>query len=120
MKSIRCHHCNHTWTFEPPLSRGEECPQCRRDARVCLNCQFYSRYANNQCTEPQAELVAEKASANFCGYFNATSSIEAQNEDIKKTKSQLDALFGDKQAESDEKQTSGSLEDELKAFLNNK
>lgn len=69
MKELRCYACGHHWSFEPPISRGEECPSCQRDAKVCRNCQFFDTTAHHDCRESQAEWVKDKESRNFCSYF---------------------------------------------------
>jgi hypothetical protein len=51
------------------LTRRAECPACRRDAKVCLNCRFFDRGAHHECLEEQAEWVPDKEMGNFCTYF---------------------------------------------------
>lgn len=58
------------WTLRDAPGRSESCPQCRADLRICLNCRFHDLQAAHQCRERRAEPVAEKASANFCEYFD--------------------------------------------------
>lgn len=64
----RCHTCGSSVTPEF-VSRRDECPVCRSDLRVCLNCAFYDQAKANQCREPQAEPTKEKDRANYCDYF---------------------------------------------------
>ena len=96
LKYISCHACGETWQYEPPMSRRDECPSCRRDSRVCLNCQFFDESSHRQCREPQAEWVKEKQQGNFCGYFatvhlsNAGSASEADRAAAK-----LSEMFND-------------------------
>lgn len=49
--------------------RGDSCPQCGRDTKVCKNCEFYAPSYNNSCRENQAERVVDKERSNFCDYF---------------------------------------------------
>jgi predicted RNA-binding Zn-ribbon protein involved in translation (DUF1610 family) len=49
--------------------RGDTCPKCGRDTKVCKGCEFYDRSYNNECRESQAERVVEKERSNFCDYF---------------------------------------------------
>lgn len=49
--------------------REGECPACRKQTHVCRNCRFYSPGRPNDCHEPIAEPVTDKARANFCDYF---------------------------------------------------
>ena len=77
------------------VPREEECPSCRRDLKVCLNCENYDQAAYNQCKEPNAERVVEKDRRNFCDYFkirqtNSSSQKSQSKEEILKD---LDNLF---------------------------
>lgn len=68
-KSGNCHSCG------GPLAhldygRGDSCPHCGRDTRVCRNCSFFDATAHNQCHESQADRVVDKDRSNFCDYFN--------------------------------------------------
>ncbi len=65
----RCHHCRKPVEFEHPLSRTAECAECGRDLHVCLNCRLFDEKAHNQCSEPLADWVVRKETANFCDYF---------------------------------------------------
>ena len=38
--------------------------------KVCLNCVSYDPKVAHQCRDRRADPVAEKASANFCEYFD--------------------------------------------------
>lgn len=64
-----CHACKRELSIEIKIGRRDECPHCHADLHCCLNCKFYDRAAPKQCREPLAELVREKAKANFCDYF---------------------------------------------------
>jgi hypothetical protein len=65
-----CHACGWEWSLSGQPGRSETCPQCRADLRVCLNCVHHDRRAAHQCRERRAEPVEEKASANFCDWFD--------------------------------------------------
>ena len=65
----RCFSCQAEHTQVSRLSYREECSNCRADAHVCKNCQFYDVTAYNECREPSAERVVEKERANYCDYF---------------------------------------------------
>jgi len=64
-----CFHCKKELDSSTRPSRGESCPKCGSDVKVCLNCRFYDAGAYNQCREPSAERVVEKDRANFCEFF---------------------------------------------------
>ncbi len=92
---ISCYHCHHTWEFDPPLSRGDECEKCHRDAKVCLNCVYHDPQAHRECRESQASWVKEKDRANFCSYFSPLSQREgvAAHEQADAIKKKLEDLF---------------------------
>lgn len=76
------------------VGRGESCPKCRSDVRVCYNCVHYDTAAYNECREPMAERVVNKDRANFCDYFSlrrggTSSAAQAKADALKK----LDDLF---------------------------
>jgi len=64
-----CHACKKPVMIGREVGRKDECPSCHADLRCCLNCRFYDAHAPKQCREPQADLVREKAKANFCDFF---------------------------------------------------
>jgi hypothetical protein len=79
--------------------RGEACPRCGSDLRVCLNCASYDPRAAWQCRDRRAEPVAEKAAGNFCEYFEfAVRAYVPKHEDPSRANSardQLRKLLGD-------------------------
>ena len=68
-----CYSCGKETGFKEFVGRGDVCPHCRRDARVCKNCQFYDPKVYNECREPSAERVVEKEKSNFCDQFTMKS-----------------------------------------------
>jgi hypothetical protein len=64
-----CHACNKEIAGELKVGRRDACPSCGADLRCCLNCLFYDPAVSKQCRETVAELMREKAKANFCDYF---------------------------------------------------
>jgi len=119
---IKCYACANVWSFSPPLSRRDECPQCHRDARVCKNCLFYDPKSYRECRESEADWVKDKEQGNFCGYFEAShAGSAASKQDDSKAK--LNALFAKPQTASgvqEEKPKTQSLQDDLAKFLQNK
>ena len=65
-----CHHCGHEVQLLSGIQRTDGCATCYSDLKVCLNCRFFDPGMNNQCREPQAEWVTDKAKANFCEFFD--------------------------------------------------
>jgi len=72
--------------------RRDVCPSCGSDLHCCLNCRFYDARAAKQCREPAAELVREKAKANFCDFF-AFAEKSGVKSDAKEARRALDDLF---------------------------
>lgn len=70
MMTRHCHKCGWDYPLDGLPGRSECCHQCDADFRVCLNCLHHDPRAAHQCRESRAEPVAEKASANFCEYFD--------------------------------------------------
>ncbi len=66
-----CHKCQKEVSVlsATQVGRRDTCSSCSSDLHVCLNCRHYDKTAYNQCAEPQAERVLEKAESNFCDYF---------------------------------------------------
>lgn len=75
----RCHHCKGMIAADN-FARGDECPACGRDSRVCRNCQFFDITCYNECQEIQAERVVEKDRANFCDYFRPQTTGASQQQ----------------------------------------
>ena len=64
----KCHKCKNIIIAESVFFK-DECPHCRSDLHVCLNCVFYDEGKANKCREPQADYVKDRERANFCEYF---------------------------------------------------
>ncbi|SRR5690606_20513964 len=68
-RTRHCHQCGTVYPLSGVPGRSETCGTCRADLHVCLNCAHYDPHVAHQCRERRAEPVAEKATANFCEYF---------------------------------------------------
>ena len=112
--SVSCWSCGHTGDFSPPLERADSCQGCRRDAKCCLNCRFYDRQTNQECSESQAELVKDKEKSNFCDWFAARSASVVSGGG--NASNPLDQLFG---GVSQPKEKS-SIEDDFESFFSKK
>ncbi|MBF0371431.1 MAG: hypothetical protein HQL52_18480 [Magnetococcales bacterium] len=75
------------------FGRGDDCPKCGKETRVCRNCRFYDQTAYNECHEPQAERVVEKERANFCDYFEPDPGKKAQQKQKADPMQAANALF---------------------------
>lgn len=82
----KCFSCNNVLENDGQPARGDTCPSCNADVKVCLNCAFFDDGAYNECHETQAERIVEKDSSNFCEFFNFDDSVEG------KTKEEFDNL----------------------------
>ncbi len=90
-----CHGCGKSVPITDKVFRGDLCPGCGRPLHACLNCVFHDLGAHNECREPQAEWVPDRAKANFCDYFRPRDSAgpgrgEGRSEQARK---KLDDLF---------------------------
>jgi hypothetical protein len=63
-----CWHCGAALT-RADYGRETCCLGCGKATRCCRNCRFFQRGRPNDCIEPMAEAVADKARANFCDFF---------------------------------------------------
>lgn len=75
MKS--CFHCKKPVDIARP-GRGDACPHCGSDLKVCRNCAFHDRDSYNECRETSAERVKDKEKANFCEFFELRETDAAQ------------------------------------------
>jgi len=90
-----CYNCGKE--FEVKVYRNTECPSCGKDAKVCLNCRFYSPGSHWECSESIREAVREKDRANFCDFFELGSNFrESKGKDkVDTAKKAFESLFGD-------------------------
>ena len=96
MQELTCWNCGKTVEVPVPVGRGEECPHCDVDLRVCRQCGFYDTgYARN-CREPNADEVGDKERRNTCDYFRPASpgKADARSGEADAARAKLDALFG--------------------------
>lgn len=91
----RCHACRKAVDAGREVGRRDECPHCRADLHCCLNCRFHDPAAPKQCREPVAELVRDKAKANFCDLFSFAEQAGQGGgaDDAEKARKALDDLF---------------------------
>lgn len=65
----RCFACGKEADISGRPGRGEVCPYCGADLKVCLNCAFSDHNSYNDCRESSAERVLIKDRSNYCEYF---------------------------------------------------
>ena len=91
-----CHACGREVRVLGKLGRTSECPECGADLHCCRNCKFFDTAVANECREPVAEPVRDKAGANFCDYFEPNNKLSlttrsgASSQDARKA---FDSLF---------------------------
>ena len=93
-----CHQCGTVWSRSIQPGRGERCPRCKADLRVCLNCAWYDPLVAQQCRERRAEPVFEKDLGNYCEYFELCTREYKKPSDSPREENARDALkrlFGD-------------------------
>lgn len=111
---LHCYRCGTSLkALSLPLSRFDECPECRVALHVCRQCQYYDARVPRQCTEDGAEEVIEKSRANFCDWFkpglNVFDGREKAAED--KAKAEFEALFGGSAVKTDNEAANPALEE---------
>ena len=81
-----------------PLSRRDECAQCRAELHVCRLCVDYDPSVAKKCREPIAEEVSDKTRANFCDYFapRAAVYVAPDQSAAERAQLELERLFGKK------------------------
>lgn len=68
--TAKCFKCGNSLSFpEGNVGRGQMCPFCNADIRVCLNCKYYNVQCYNECEEPTGDRVVDKQRSNFCEMF---------------------------------------------------
>ena len=87
--SSRCRTCGREIASEAP-----SCPHCGADLHVCKNCRLYDPNLHNQCREPEASFIRDRAEANFCTHFDFKDSDGwKQDTSVASAKAKLEALF---------------------------
>jgi hypothetical protein len=89
---MNCAFCHKALTATKIHFR-DECPACRRDLHICLNCEFYDPHAYLQCRESVREPVQDKEKANFCDFFRVSQPGSALAGEKDKAFSELENLF---------------------------
>ena len=79
-----------------------------------MNCRFYDRQTNQECSESQAELGKDKEKSNFCDWFVARSKSVVSGGG--NASNPLDQLFG---CVSQPKEKS-SIEEDFESFFRKK
>lgn len=91
---IACPSCGKNISIPEPIGRRDTCPLCTADLHTCRNCIHFDPGSYNDCREPQADRVVEKASSNFCDYFSIRRDGKGSGVNPKdKAKAALDSLF---------------------------
>lgn len=95
-----CYHCGSEIVVQGRVGRQQTCAQCGVNLHCCFNCRFYDPDVYHQCRETEAEWVSDKASANFCDYFEPGGSQKsAQTDRSAEARKKLDQLFNKKKSD---------------------
>ncbi|MBI5017458.1 MAG: hypothetical protein HZB55_18465 [Deltaproteobacteria bacterium] len=78
-----------------PYGRRDTCAACGADLHACLQCDFYTPGAYNDCREPQADRVVDKERSNFCDLFRPATraAVLGERSARDEARAKLDALF---------------------------
>lgn len=76
-----------------PYGRRDTCASCGADLHTCVQCDFYTPGAYNDCREPQADRVVDKERSNFCDLFRPAAGPKAAAAVRDEARARLDALF---------------------------
>lgn len=88
-----CHFCGKEIEVTGKIQFREECPHCRRDLHICLNCRDFDEAAYHQCRESQAEFVSMKEKSNRCEYFRLRESIPGRSEGEKDSRAAAEEMW---------------------------
>lgn len=94
-----CWKCGWEWTLSGNPGRGESCPQCRSDLRVCVNCVSYDKSAAHQCRDRRAEPESNKTVGTFCEWFEYAkrkfAGPVAESDRTARAREEMKRLFGE-------------------------
>ena len=94
-----CWSCGNEQIFDVKVGvkvgRRDSCPHCGADLHVCKNCRLHDPNIHNQCREPEAAFIRDRAEANFCTHFDMknTEGEFQQDKSVTDAKAKLEALF---------------------------
>jgi hypothetical protein len=93
-----CHSCGNEQIFEVKVGvkvgRRDTCVHCGADLHCCKNCRLHDPTLHNQCREPEAAFIRDRAEANFCMHFDFKDASEFKSDtSAQDAKKKLDALF---------------------------
>ena len=86
-----CWYCGSPVGEQEPFGRSLRCAVCGKDLRSCRNCRFYLSGARGDCSETNAEPVAEKDRANFCDWFSLDQKYRGETAGQKNEMAKADA-----------------------------
>lgn len=98
---LRCWNCaTDQASVSLPLSRHEFCTACGEALHTCRQCRLYDARGSG-CGEPRAEVPTDPTSANFCDWFEPTTSASGaasagaidRRSAAERARAELEALF---------------------------
>lgn len=92
---MRCHQCGTAVSLESGerIEFRQTCLGCEADLHACLNCQHHDPLAHNECREPNAERVSDRARANRCEEFAPRTDSADSSATTDQAIADLEALF---------------------------
>jgi hypothetical protein len=93
-----CHSCGNEQIFDVKVGvkvgRRDSCPHCAADLHVCKNCRHWDPNVHNQCKEPEAAFIRDRAEANFCAHFDfRDGDSPLKDTGVESAKAKLNDLF---------------------------
>lgn len=88
-----CHKCKKEIVDDFFVGRQAQCSSCGSDLHCCLNCFFYEIGTYNDCREPQAERLLDKARSNFCDFYRFKDSGKSSGATGFAVQDKLESLF---------------------------
>jgi hypothetical protein len=88
-----CHRCGTGFEASGVVSRSATCLSCNAFLKSCRNCDLHDAASKNECREPHAEPVPDKAASNFCEFFQANRRAGTTNAPKKPADDPFAALF---------------------------
>ena len=97
-----CQNCGTEFAYRSGdvVGRTATCEKCGRDLHACVQCDHHDPRANNQCREPHADRVDDRASSNFCDFYRPNAKppavVDREQARAEEARARLNALFGKK------------------------
>jgi len=78
----RCNNCAAEIQVTDQIRVDDKCRSCGTDLHTCRNCLHFDPAARNECNKPVEARVANKATNNFCHFFDPKILVEKQGSGV--------------------------------------